>query len=220
MWIKICGNTNLADVLIADALGANAVGFVFAPSPRRVSQEQVKEILSKHPLKIEKIGVFVDSDFEEIEQTIKFCTLTGVQLHHQCKPELPAQLRNQFGSALRILRVVHFSDSAADELERTARDPNIDGVLIDSRTATTVGGTGLPFDWKEAQKKLFTPGRNTKLIAAGGLNPANLSSALSILKPWGVDVVTGVEAYPGKKDGEKLAQFILLARFYEKTRAE
>jgi phosphoribosylanthranilate isomerase len=208
LWVKICGNTSLADALLAADAGADAVGFVFAPSPRRVTVDQVAEITPQLPAKIEKIGVFVDASIEEIAAAIRSCALTGVQLHSGIPTTSSPELRREFGSSLRILRVVHFGPDAANQAVAFAADPNTDAILVDSRTATAVGGTGVTFDWNEAGKTLFGSNSNTKLVAAGGLNPANVAEAIATLHPWGVDVVSGVESAPGRKDPEKIRAFV------------
>ena len=213
LWIKICGNTSLEDALLAVDAGADAVGFVFAPSPRRVTAAQVAAITPHLPATAEKIGVFVDAALDEIEATVRACGLTGVQLHFAAAPELPAQLRARLGADIRTLRVVHFSaGAAAEEIARHAGNPHVDGVLVDSRTATAVGGTGVAFDWIEARKTVFGDAGRLKLIAAGGLSPANVAEAIAALRPWGVDVVSGVEAAPGRKDADKVRAFVAMAR--------
>ncbi len=212
LWIKICGNTSLPDAQLAANAGADAVGFVFAPSPRRVTADQVAAIVSQLPNDIEKIGVFVDASFREIAAAVQSSGLTGVQLHSDASAELPAQLRARFGPTLRILRVVHFSPDAPQQAAALAGDTNIDGILIDSRTATAVGGTGIPFDWASAATALFQNTRERKLIAAGGLKPENVAEAINTLRPWGVDVSSGVESAPGRKDPEKVRAFIANAR--------
>lgn len=213
LWIKICANTSVEDALLSADAGADAVGFVFAPSPRRVTPTQVAEIVPHLPKAVEKIGVFVDTPFAEIEAAVRACGLTGVQLHSDAGPELPAQFRNAFGSALRILRVIHFGPQAVQQATATARDANVDGVLVDSRTAISVGGTGLRFDWVAAES-LFRKSElhRHRLIVAGGLTPANVAEAIDTLHPWGVDVVSGVEAAPGRKDPGKVRAFIENAR--------
>ena len=239
LWIKICGNTTLADAQLAADLGADAVGFVFAPSPRQVTPAQAAAIAPLLPTTLEKIGVFVDASFDEIAQTIQTASLTGVQLHFNAPPELSAQLRIRFGAGLRILRVLHF-DPAPSAIENPTRgklkgtgfspyidshieegtlapdslltDPNTDAILVDSRTPTKVGGTGKAFDWNLAADTLFQKVKERKLIAAGGLTPDNVTGAISILRPWGVDVVSGVESSPGRKDPAKLRAFIANAR--------
>ena len=214
LWIKICGNTSLEDALLAIEAGADAVGFVFAASPRRVTKAQVAAITPHLPATAEKIGVFVDAALDEIEATVRECRLTGVQLHFAAVPELPAQLRERLGPEIRTLRVVHFGagELVAAEIARHAGNPHVDGVLVDSRTATAVGGTGVAFDWVEARRTVFGEAGRLKLIAAGGLSPANVAEAIAALRPWGVDVVSGVEAAPGRKDPAKVREFVARAR--------
>jgi phosphoribosylanthranilate isomerase len=214
LWIKICANTSLADALLAAEAGADAVGFVFAPSPRRVTVAQVAAIVPHLPPALEKIGVFVDASFEEIAATVDGCGLTGVQLHFNAAPELAARLRARFGAKLRILRVVHFgAETEPQPVEDANADANVDAVLIDSRTTTAVGGTGQTFDWSAASKSLFQNPKGRKpIVAAGGLNAENVAEAIATLRPWGVDVVSGVESVPGRKDPAKVRAFITHAR--------
>jgi phosphoribosylanthranilate isomerase len=216
LWIKICANTSLEDARLAVEAGADAVGFVFAPSPRRVTAEQVEAITPQLPAAVEKIGVFVDAALDEIEATVRACGLTGVQLHSEAGPEMAARLRERFGSGLRILRVVHFGAGAAEQAAAFAQDANVDAVLVDSRTATAVGGTGVAFDWAEARKTVFGGSGSVKLIAAGGLNPANVAEAIATLRPWGVDVASGVELAPGRKDPAKVRDFVANVRATER----
>jgi phosphoribosylanthranilate isomerase len=210
LWVKICGNTSLEDAQLAADAGADAVGFVFAPSPRRVTAEQAAEITAHLPRGLEKVGVFVDATFNEIVAAVERARLTGVQLHFDATPGFTARLRTRFGAALRVLRVVHFDVSAA----APEIDINVDAVLVDSRTATAVGGTGKAFDWAAASKTLFRNenARELRLIAAGGLTPENVAEAIATLQPWGVDVVSGVEASPGRKAPEKVRTFVANAR--------
>ena len=216
IWVKICGNTSLADALLAAEAGADAVGFVFAPSPRRVTAAEVAAIVPQLPATVEKIGVFVDAALEEIASTVRACGLTGVQLHFDAEPELPARLHECLGPDLRILRVVHFSaETAAVHAERLAehaRNQHIHAVLVDSRTALAVGGTGISFDWTEARKTIFGDAGTLKLVAAGGLTPANVAQAIAALHPWGVDAVSGIEATPGRKHPPMVQNFVTRAK--------
>lgn len=217
LWVKICGNTSLADAQLAAEAGADAVGFVFAPSPRRVTLERVAVITAGLPESIEKIGVFVDADFPAIAATVEEAGLTGVQLHSPGAGELPDQLRRRFGPGLRILQVIHFSDKAAEQMQAVMASTVIasnviDGLLVDSRTATAVGGTGVAFDWQAARGQIFNGQSGLKLIAAGGLTSKNIAEAITMLRPWGVDVSSGVESAPGRKDAEKVRAFIANAR--------
>jgi phosphoribosylanthranilate isomerase len=214
LWIKICANTSLEDASLAADAGADAVGFVFAPSPRRVTAAQVAAIVPHLPSNLEKIGVFVDAGMDEIEEAVRISGLTGVQLHSDAGPDLPGQLRSRFGREFQILRVVHFSPGAAEEAVTLAQDSNINAILVDSRTATAVGGTGIAFNWQQARDTVFQNAgqRQTRMIVAGGLTPANVAEAIVTLRPWGVDVVSGVEALPGRKDGIKVHSFVSNAR--------
>jgi phosphoribosylanthranilate isomerase len=212
LWIKICANTSLEDARLAVEAGADALGFIFAPSPRLVTPEQVAAITRQLPESIEKIGVFVDAAYDEILSTVRACGLTGVQLHSASGAEVPRQLRAEFGPELRILRVVHFGPDATEHAQACAADQNLDGVLVDSRTAAAVGGTGIAFDWAEARRTVFTGTAGARLIAAGGLHPDNVARAIATLHPWGVDVASGVEAAPGRKDPAKVRAFVNNAR--------
>jgi len=193
------------------------VGFIFAPSPRRVTAAQVAAIAPRLPANVEKIGVFVDAALDEIVSTVQLCGLTGVQLHFDADSELPGRLRERLGSEARILRVIHFNAEATPQQQvqivAHARNPYIDAVLVDSLTATAVGGTGMVFDWAAARKALFQYSETRKhLIAAGGLNPANVATAIAALRPWGVDVASGVEASPGHKDPTRVREFVTRAK--------
>jgi phosphoribosylanthranilate isomerase len=220
LWIKICANTSLADVMVAAEAGADAVGFVFAPSPRRVTAEQAAAIVRELPANIEKIGVFVDATLDEIAATVQTAGLTGVQLHSEVTADKTAKLRARFGPGLQILRVVHFEAGALEHAAVAAQDAScdasvdasVDAILVDSRTATAVGGTGKSYDWAEARRTVFEGAKELRFIAAGGLTAENVAEAIATLHPWGVDVVSGVEAAPGRKDPAKVRAFIANAR--------
>jgi phosphoribosylanthranilate isomerase len=136
--------------------------------------------------------------------------LTGVQLHWDAPGELTAALRARFGLGVRILGVVHFDAATAES--QPALDSNVDAILVDSRTETAVGGTGKSYDWAAARLSLFGRAEELMLIAAGGLTPDNVAEAIATLRPWGVDVVSGVEVAPGRKDAAKVKAFIANAR--------
>lgn len=200
--------------MTAAEAGADAVGFVFAPSPRHVTAEQVAAIVPHLPAEIEKIGVFVDATVDEIAATVEATCLTGVQLHWDAPAEAPAALRARFGSSLRILGVVHFDGNASEVASAVSREKDVDAILVDSRTGTAVGGTGKSYDWAAASLTLFQSLNVPKhrLIAAGGLTPENVAEAIATLHPWGIDVVSGVEVVPGRKDAAKVRAFIANAR--------
>ncbi len=218
MWIKICGTTNIDDAQHAADAGADALGFVFAPSPRRVTEAQARHIVSHLSSEVETYGVFVDASIEEIVHTVLACGLTGVQLHRTLnagqesfEPALPEKLRRHFlarcSQEVRIVSVVAFDEALEDQFEGAAR--SADALLIDSRLG---GGSGIRFDWAAARASFQKARGKSRVIAAGGLSPENVEEAIETLAPWGVDVVTGVEASPGRKDPRKVEAFIQAAR--------
>lgn len=212
MWVKICANTSLEDAQLAVAAGADAVGFVFAESVRRVTSAQVRSITHHLAASVEKYGVFVDASLDEIIGTVEECGLTGVQLHSSNDPALFRKLREHFSDLLGILKVIHYGTDLEAQLRNAQSDSAIHAVLIDSLTATLLGGTGQRFDWQAASSPLADVASRLRLIVAGGLNPDNVAEAITTLRPWGVDVATGVEAAPGKKDPARVKAFIENAR--------
>ena len=220
LWVKICGATSLDDARLAVEAGADAVGFVFAASPRRVTVEQVAALVPHLPAELEKMGVFVHAGVEEIHATVQACGLTGVQLHNRYRPGVAMRLRDRLGQDLRIVQVIHFSAEACLAAQAAAADAAVSAVLIDSRAAGAEGGTGLPFDWQVARSSILSRiGALKPVVVAGGLHPANVAEAIRVLMPWGVDVVTGVEAAPGKKDRLKVMEFVERARKAHANRA-
>jgi phosphoribosylanthranilate isomerase len=218
MWVKICANTNLEDARLAAELGADAVGFVFAPSKRQVTAHQVAGIVPHLASGLEKIGVFTTRDADEIVGIVRATALTGVQLHGGFDLELAKRVRLELGEAVTIIQTLHWTadggthgaERVAAQLRAIAAEKAIDRVLVDTKTAEASGGTGVPFDWKAAKGALAES--KVKLIVAGGLMPENVAEAIATLRPWGVDVASGVEAKPGQKDPQKLRQFIRNAR--------
>jgi phosphoribosylanthranilate isomerase len=218
MWIKICGNTSLQDARFAAESGAHAVGFVFAPSPRQVEPSLVSKITQQLPAQLEKYGVFVDAGFDQIVSTVAECGLTGVQIHRSSDVSLPSRLRRHFAHVPRrisILCVLHYKDHDPvfdQQLSELGSNDAPDGVLVDSSTTRAVGGTGTTFNWLEARNSFYRAAPHLRLIAAGGLSPENVKQAIQILRPWGVDVVSGVESAPGKKDPARVQAFIRSAQ--------
>jgi phosphoribosylanthranilate isomerase len=216
MWIKICGNTSLEDARFAAECGADAVGFVFAPSPRQVDAKLVRRITEKLPRQVEKYGVFVDAGFDEIVSTVAAAGLTGVQLHRSSDALLPLRLRQHFAhfpARLGILRVLHYKEHEFEQqLTELSGDDSLDGVLVDSSSQRAVGGSGTSFNWLEARNSFVQASPHLRLIAAGGLAPENVKQAIQVLRPWGVDVVSGVESAPGKKDPARVLAFIRAAQ--------
>ncbi len=223
MWVKICGNTRLEDCLRAAELGADAVGFVFAPfSKRRVTAEQVRAMTRELPAELGKIGVFSMMGADEVLRTASEAGLTGVQLHTAVVlPELLSQVRARFGGdSLQpaVIQVVHRWVDHMDEKQeasftaamQTAAEAGADAVLVDSRSEYGSGGMGKTFDWAAARPALS--GVSMPVIVAGGLTPENVGDAVNVLRPWGVDVSSGVEMSPGVKDAVKVKAFIRNAR--------
>jgi phosphoribosylanthranilate isomerase len=211
LWTKICANTTLADARLAANAGANAVGFVFAASKRQVTVEQVAAIVPALPAELEKIGVFVEATADAMEHALRICHLTGVQLHWDADLALTAEMRRRLGNEKKILRVLHFTSGELNpQALQKLTDPSVDAVLVDSRSATAAGGTGETFDWIAASQTLFHTAKEhgVHLVVAGGLTPENVAEAIRVLTPWGVDVASGVEAAPGKKDPAKVREFV------------
>jgi phosphoribosylanthranilate isomerase len=221
MWIKICGNTNLQDTQLAAEAGADAVGFVFAPSPRRVTLSQISDIMPGLPEDLTRIGVFNTQNFDEIVSALRSAGLHGVQLHGELDFSLAEKLRNEFGAPLFLVQTLHWDlnrdpnrteEKLRNELRAVTRHTNIDAVLLDTRTATASGGTGQAFNWERAHDVIAAEAGKLRIILAGGLTPENVAEAIQTLRPWGVDVATGVERHPGRKDPARVQAFITTAR--------
>lgn len=217
MWVKICGNTNLDDALLATQLGADAVGFVFAPSARQVTTEQVKAITPHIPDHVKSVGVFPAWTADTITATVQQAGLTAVQLHGDYDPALVRSLRTSLPTAMTLIQAMHWPVGSVEKdaltlIKRVGAilaTRQIDYVLIDSKLGSSTGGTGVSFEWNAA-RDLF--GIYPNLILAGGLRPENVYDAVATLHPWGVDVASGVEAAAGKKDPAKLEQFVARAK--------
>lgn len=207
-WIKICGTTCLADALAAVEAGADALGFIFASSKRQITISGARHIIRELPPHVERIGVFLDAAPEEIRTVLDQVPLTGIQMHGS---ESPAEVYKQLqadrrDSIFKIKTVI-----ARDGFE-IAGEQLVDAFLLDSGA-----GTGKVFDWATAKAKLSRGSQ--RIILAGGLTPQNVGRALRTLKPWGVDVVTGVESEPGRKDAQKLMAFVSAVRKAENEEA-
>jgi phosphoribosylanthranilate isomerase len=225
MWIKICANTNLEDAQLAAELGADAVGFVFAPSARRVTAVEVARITPHLPEGLECVGVFPALQAEEIADTAQESGLTAVQLHGGVNLELVRQLDSIFNGQVKLIQTVPWQIDNGDvsaalvaqQLREIAAEGLVDRVLIDSKTSSASGGTGVTFDWNAARTTFAEAGTGLKLIVAGGLRSENVAEAIGRLNPWGIDVASGVEQSPGRKSPEKLAAFIRAARESDQT---
>lgn len=207
-WIKICGTTCLEDAFSSIAAGADALGFIFAPSKRGLLGHKAQEIIRQIPAEVERIGVFFDHGGRGIASTVSEVDLTGIQMHglRDFPPEVYDHLPEDRRDSLRKIKTVLVDANFARSLDAAMEASDfVDDWLLDSGA-----GSGKTFDWMAARQQLA--GRPGKFIIAGGLTPQNVGEAIRTFRPWGVDVVSGVESAPGKKNPEKLAAFVAAVR--------
>ncbi len=219
-WVKICGITNLEDALTAVDAGADALGFVFyEQSPRKIEVEKAREIVAKLPERVEKVGVFVDETPEKVEDIADEAGLTAVQFHGDEHESSAKYIVNRKVLLSIPASNIRFSpDEKGSAWGAFMRLPSTLGaIVLDSGTRTVRGGTGKTFDWKEAKAFISLMEKQHKIVIAGGLTSTNVAVAMRILHPWGVDVASGVEARPGKKDPEKVRAFIAAVREADKV---
>lgn len=216
-WIKLCGTTNYEDALLAWESGADAIGFIFVQGSRRcVTGEQARAIIEQLARPIERIGITQNASIEEALALATSCGLSGLQLHGEEAPEYVSRLRERLPQA-RLIKVVHVPSSNAlrPTLERQIakyQGCGADNLLLDSAYAGASGGTGRRFDVVMAANALRNAGNKLPFIIAGGLTPEGVDDAIALLLPFGVDVASGIEHQPGKKDPDKLRAFIQAAR--------
>jgi phosphoribosylanthranilate isomerase len=213
-WVKICGTTNLEDARSSLAAGADALGFIFAPSPRRVTPEQAGKMVAALPGGIETVGVFVNETEKGVVDTVRHAGLSAVQLHGDEPADFAHNLKTQLPAVKVLLAVPFASLRERASAAKAARDA-IDALVVDGAPVHLRGGAGISFDWAEANTVLAELGP-MKVVVAGGLTPDNVVESIRALHPWGVDVVSGVELSPGKKDPEKLVAFVRAVRACEK----
>jgi phosphoribosylanthranilate isomerase len=198
--IKICGITNLEDALQAVGAGADALGFVFyAGSPRCVEAEQVRAITDRLPPFVSKVGLFVNETRATIEQTMTMAGLNLIQLHGD---ESPSDCYFERWPVIKALRVRNAKSLQGLAAYKTC------SLLLDAWSDEAYGGTGHSFDWQ----LLRDLSSERPLILAGGLKPENVAQAIATVKPYAVDVSSGVEATRGRKDHEKVKEFIKQVR--------
>lgn len=197
--VKICGITNIEDALAAVDYGADALGFVFYKgSPRYISPQEAREIIRQLPPLITTVGVFVDETSERIEETMRHVAVDIAQLHGHEPPEACILSRR----VIKAIRVKELSD--LDPLKKY----RVSAFLLDTYTPESLGGTGQIFNWDIAvAAKQFG-----KIVLAGGLNPENIEKAIRWVRPYAVDVSSGIEAEKGKKDLRKMRLFIEKAK--------
>lgn len=196
--VKICGMTSQADAMMAAEFGADAVGFIFyRKSPRYVSEKTVKNIVL--PPFVNRVGVFVNEDADRINRIADSCQLDLIQLHGDESPAFCKKIKRK------VIKAVRLRD--AKSIERMAKY-DVEGFLLDAYEENIPGGTGKTCDWSLVRRaKKFGP-----IILAGGLKPSNVEDAIRKVQPYGVDVCSGVEKVPGKKDRSKVRDFIQAAR--------
>jgi phosphoribosylanthranilate isomerase len=204
--VKICGITNIDDAICSYQYGADALGFIFyKKSKRYINKGRVREILKNIPPFIETVGVFVNEEEKVIKDIVEYSGLDIIQLHGDESPDFCKRFKNKIIKGFRV----------KDERDlNIISEYNVYGILLDSYNEDVFGGSGRKFNWDIASK--LKEYRN--LIISGGLNPDNVIDAINTFNPCAVDVSSGVEIYPGKKDHTKLRDFIYLAKGYYVTR--
>lgn len=199
--VKICGVTNATDALAAVDAGADALGFMFyAPSPRCVTHERASEIIRELPPFVAKVGVFVNPTENEVRQAVTECALDTLQFHGEESPEFCRRFGLKVIKAFRIRDAESLRDTAAYATEAW---------LLDSFVAGQLGGTGARFNWDLATEAAQM---HRSVILAGGLTPENAAEAVRKVRPYALDVSSGVESAPGKKDSAKVRAFITAAK--------
>lgn len=198
--VKICGITAVEDALLAVEAGADALGFVFHDkSPRNISPENARAVIQALPPFVQTVGLFVNASIETVNDVSDFCGLDLVQLHGDESPEF-CKLVNR-----RVIKAFRIKDrSSLDPLG----DYRVAGYLLDAWVPSAYGGTGHSFNWELAVEAK----RYGTIILAGGLTPENVSQAVAKVAPYGVDVSSGVESAPGRKDTEKVREFVQRAK--------
>jgi phosphoribosylanthranilate isomerase len=221
-WLKICGITNLEDALHAVEAGADALGFVFyEKSPRKAAVETTREIIRELPGDIEKVGVFVDHEPEQVREIVSRTGLTTVQLHGKQLLDRVWSEKLSVEQSLGVRKVIPVipGDSLKDRgvlISEGAHD-KVFALLFDSQSNGNMGGTGTTFDWRGTRAMVQVISLKIPVIVAGGLTAVNVAEAIRLLQPFGVDVSSGVEARPGKKDPAKVNAFIQAVRGRNRT---
>lgn len=198
MKVKICGITEGKDALRAVELGAGALGFIFAPSPRRILPQKARRIIKAIPPFVKTVGVFVNEEAGKIRELINYCGLDLVQLHGDESPDFCRELMPYTIKAIRI-------KDESSLLNCTAYQANVRALLLDTYAKDKAGGTGKTFDWQLAIKVMEA---GMPVILSGGLDPLNIVAAIKTVKPYAIDVNSGVEEHPGKKSYWKMKELM------------
>jgi phosphoribosylanthranilate isomerase len=194
VFVKVCGTTSEEDALLSVAMGADALGFIFAPSKRQVTAERASDIIKRLPPDILTVGVFRNESLGRMAEIVAETGVKAVQLHGSESPSTVAETRHRLG------RPVIKAFVAGSKEMRTADTYGAEIVLLDAPSP----GSGQVFDWRLAEGVPDV----SRLVLAGGLDSDNVAEAIESVRPWGVDVVSGVEARPGQKDPRKVRTFI------------
>ncbi|MDI6703379.1 MAG: phosphoribosylanthranilate isomerase [bacterium] len=202
--VKICGITNKEDALASIDVGCDALGFVFAKSPRRITPEKARKIISALPPFVSIVGVFVDESAEIVKGIADYCKLDVLQFHGNESPSYCKEF-----SGIRVIKAFRIKDEGSLDI---IKGYNLTCYLLDTYVEEGYGGTGKTFNWDLAKKV----GMFSRIILSGGLTVDNISHAIKAVHPYGVDVSSGVESRPGKKDHEKLCEFIRQVRLADK----
>ncbi len=199
--VKICGITSLEDALTSIEAGADALGFVYYPlSPRHIFPEQAADIIRKLPSFVQTVGLFVNEEQSVVNATADQCGLDIVQLHGEESPDYCKNIRRRVIKAFRVKDI-----TTLDSLVQY----HVSGYLLDAWSPLALGGTGKTFNWEIAAE---AADRGHRIILAGGLTPDNVAEAVRQVAPYAVDVSSGVEYSPGRKDADKIRTFIIQAR--------
>ncbi len=194
-WIKICGITNIEDGKKAASQGVDALGFIFAPSFRRVEPDVAKKIILALPKTLLKVGVFVNEEQKEVLRVAEYCGINALQFHGKESPEFCQKFFHP------VFKAIHIRDLESLKDMEKYHDVSI---LLETYSPVQAGRAGKPFPWEIALKAK----EKRNFILSGGLNPGNVGEAIKQVRPWGVDVCSGVEAIQGKKDLSKMVDFI------------
>jgi phosphoribosylanthranilate isomerase len=200
VFVKVCGITSEEDALLAVAMGADAVGFVFAPSSRQIAPQRAADIVKRLPSEITTVGVFAEETRSRVVEIAHHAKLRAVQLHGHESPADTHWIRQRVPL---LIKAFSAGDPRLDQADEYAAD----AFHIDSATP----GSGEVFDWSLAEG---APS-NRRIILAGGLTPENVADAIRVVRPWGVDASTGLESAPGRKDASRIRAFVTAAKAAE-----
>ena len=199
--VNICGITRTEDARAAVNSGVNALGFIFAESKRHINPDRARQIIGQLPPFVTTVGVFVDEDFDEVRRILDYCRLDIAQLHGEESPEYCRELQRKAIKGFRIK-----DEESVNALFKY--QGIVQGLLLDTYRTGAAGGTGETFDWSLAKKaRALGP-----VILAGGINPQNVSEAISRVGPYAIDVSSGVESSPGIKDAAKIKKLMEAVR--------